>query len=100
MPPPKRDHVGLGAAVALAVVIVLSSVAAGSYVSMNRWVDHTLQVRQEVDEWTFALIDAWSNGRASIVTGQASLIVQHDAAVELGRAKAASVKDLVADRPT
>jgi PAS domain S-box-containing protein len=95
----KHDRLALAASLGLAVVIVLSGSAAVSYLSMNRWVDHTLQVQQEAEDWTIALIDAWSNGRASIVTAQDSLVAASDAAVDLERSKAADLQALVADRP-
>ena len=100
MPRPRHDRLALGVSLGLAIVIVLSGLAVASYLSVNRWVDRTLLVQQEVDEWTIALIDAWSGGRASIVTGQTSLLGASDAAVDLERAKAASVAALAADSPT
>jgi PAS domain S-box-containing protein len=100
MPRPKHDRLALGVSLGLAIVIVLSGLAVASYLSVNRWVDRTLLVQQEVDQWTIALIDAWSSGRASIVTGQTSLVGASDAAVDLERAKAASVEALTADSPT
>jgi len=96
---PGQRHSGpiVGAAASLAAVIALSAFAALSYVSANRWVDHTLDVRQAADEWTIALLDAATSARESIRSDPPILRSRLDGAIEEERARASRMRRLVAD---
>src|SRR5580692_8274648 len=97
MPQPKESRLALAGAFGLSSVIVLTLSAALSYVSTNRWVDHTLQVRQAAEDWTIALLDAESATHEYVVTEEPLLLQAYDRAISRERAEGAAVRDLVVD---
>jgi PAS domain S-box-containing protein len=99
MPRQNQRRAILGAALGLGAVIVLSALAAASYVSANRWVDHTLEVQKQADEWTIALLESGTAVRGYVVSGQPDLLAPYDAAARRERVEAATVRGLVVDNP-
>jgi len=59
-----------GATLGLMIAIGLSEVSIVAYFSANRWVNHTLEVEQEIDQWVLSLLDAQTNVRGYAVSGQ------------------------------
>jgi PAS domain S-box-containing protein len=93
---PKQDRLALVAGFGLLVVVVLSVLSALSYVSANQWVDHTLEVRQESDEWSIALLDA-DTAMRGVVSGHPLAMAHFHEALPVERAKAGRVRTLVSD---
>jgi PAS domain S-box-containing protein len=99
MPRQNQRRAILGAALGLGAVIVLSVSAGVSYVSANRWVDHTLEVQKQADEWTIALLESGTAVRGYVVSGQPDLLAPYDVAARRERVEAAIVRGLVVDNP-
>jgi PAS domain S-box-containing protein len=95
----KPGRLALAAVLGLSAVIVLCVSAAISYVSANRWVDHTLDVRQETEQWVIALLKAETDVRGAVVSREPLLLQPYGEAVLEERTKAAIVRDLVIDNP-
>jgi CHASE3 domain sensor protein len=95
----RPGRLALAAVLGLSAVIVLCVSAAISYVSANRWVDHTLDVRQETEQWVIALLKAESEVRGAVVSREPLLLQPYDEAVLEERTKATIVRDLVIDNP-
>ncbi len=97
VPRSNAQRLYLGAALGLVVVVVLCAAALDAYVSSARWVDHTLEVRQESYEWLTAVLDANSAAHDYIATGQTGPLVPFEAALATEQAKASLVRSLVND---
>jgi CHASE3 domain sensor protein len=54
----------------LAAVVLLCASSVTGYLSSTWWVDRTLEVRQELDAWLGALLDAETGARGYIAEGE------------------------------
>jgi PAS domain S-box-containing protein len=99
-PPPSTRGLFLGAALGLLAAVTLCGVTAAAYVSSVRWVDHTLEVRQESSQWLASVLDAETGARGFVAGGLPVFLEPYDAALPTERAKASLVRSLVADNPT
>src|SRR6185369_209293 len=97
-PVPTRQLFWL-AAVGVGTVISLAAIGAASYVSAVRRVDHTLDVRENVDEWMTAVLDAETGVRGYLLAKRTSFLEPYESAVRRERAQAALLRGLVADNP-
>lgn len=97
--PPRRRAGGLFfvAAAALAVAGLLFAAGMASYISAERWVNHTLEVRRQVSEWLATVLDGETGARGYVATGNPVFVEPYEAAVIRERDQAASVQNLVAD---
>ncbi len=85
------------AGAALGSVVVFMAVGVRSYVSATHWVDHTLEVRHQVDDWLAALADAEAGARGYLATGNAVFLDPYEAARAREQAETQIVQELVAD---
>jgi CHASE3 domain sensor protein len=92
-------HLFRGGGLALAVTLALIVGGAASYTTAAWWVGHTVEVRQNVDEWFAAALDAETGTRGYVETGQLVFLHAYEDAVPRERTKAALVKRLVSDNP-
>jgi PAS domain S-box-containing protein len=83
----------------LVTVIFLWAVAARSYVSAVRWVNHTLEVGLAADEWLVTLYDAHMRSRSYAISGDGEELAHYRAAVARERELARRIERLVADNP-
>ena len=97
MPITRQDRFSVAAALGLLALIAVNVFAATTYVDAQRWVDHTLEVRQEVDEWMIALSESESATRAYVTSGAPIFIAPFDAAMHRERARASALRSIVAD---
>src|SRR5579863_6069130 len=93
------SRLALGAALGLVVLIVLSALSAFSYVSANRWVDHTLEVRQRTDAWAVTVLDAARGVHGYLLSGQSAFLAPYQNAVERETRQAERIASLVQDNP-
>ncbi len=100
MPRPRSDFVILCAAVGIAVAVAITAATSISYVAANRWVDHTLEVDQEADEWLIAVLDTQTGLRGFVLSGTPIFLAPYESAISRERARAAHLKELVQDNPT
>ncbi len=99
---PSRPLVGrlfVGAALTLAAVVVLCAASVGAYLSANRWVSHTLLVRDEVYSWLTSVIDAQAAARAYLAGAGSVSIESYDASLARARGEASRMQALIADSP-
>ncbi|HEY3818195.1 MAG TPA: ATP-binding protein [Polyangiaceae bacterium] len=89
----------LGAAAGLLVVVALCAGALNAYISSARWVDHTIEVRQESYEWLTAVLDAHSQARDYIATGSADLLARYETALAVARDKGPRMRNVAEDNP-
>ena len=87
------------AALGLAALVALSALAAISYTSALRWVEHTVEVRTEIDEWLIALLDAQSRARGYAISHDPAFLEPFEAAVERSERSARRLRLLVLDSP-
>jgi PAS domain S-box-containing protein len=87
----------LGATLGLAAAIALCAAVLGTYISSARWVDHTLEVRQESHDWLTVIVDAEAGVRAFVAGGRPAFLEPYDSALETAAAKAALLRGLVSD---
>jgi PAS domain S-box-containing protein len=100
IPPGKRTRQLLwGATLGLTIAIVLSQVSMFAYFSANHWVNHTLEVEQEIDRWVMSLLQAQSNVLGYFISGQHEYVARFESSLQLERAHAASLRELIADNP-
>ncbi len=100
IPPGKRSRQLLwSATLGLAVAITLSEVSISSYFSASDQVDHTLEVQRENDRWMLALLDAQSNARSYVISGQHEYLALYESALQRERTHAARLRTLIADNP-
>ena len=100
---PKRPSGGglfLGAGIGFAAVLLLCALSAASYVSAVRWVDHTLEVQEEADEWLVAVLDAEACARGFVATGRPVFLEPYQDALTRERTEAALLRSLVMDNAT
>jgi PAS domain S-box-containing protein len=98
-PRPEAQRLFFGGGLALVAVIALCALAGASYFSESRWVEHALEVQQQIDEWTLSLLEAQTNMRGYIVTQRPSFLRSYEAAVARERSQLAGLKRLVLDNP-
>jgi PAS domain S-box-containing protein len=87
------------AGAALLGLIALSGAGALSYMSALRWVDHTLEVRQDADEWLTSLLDADIVARGVVAGRRQDSRASYERELAEERADAARVRAVVADNP-
>jgi PAS domain S-box-containing protein len=87
----------IGAAFALGAVVALCAATVGAYVSSTRWVEHSLEVRQQLYEWRAAILDADTSARGYTAGGQDGFLASYDSALKRERAVAATTRSLVDD---
>jgi PAS domain S-box-containing protein len=92
-----EDRLFVVAALALAAIVALSASAATAYVSSNRLVDHTLEVRQAADAWTMSLLDAETSVRGYVVSPAPSMLGPFQSIRTTEPAEVARLRALVAD---
>ena len=90
----------MGAAFALAAVVALCAAWVGAYISSTRWVEHTLEVRQQLYDWRAALVDADASVRAYVSGGQPAVLESYEPALKRERAAAITTRRLVDDNPS
>lgn len=95
-----QDRLFWYAAPALLAVIALAAFGAAAFVSATRWVDHTVEVQKELDEWLVSLVDVETSAGGYLISGRDSFLDAYEAAVPTERANAGQLKTLVADNPT
>src|SRR5580658_2213978 len=83
----------------LLAAVLLSASSAGAYLSASRWVDHTLEVRQESYEWLALVLDAEVAARDVVATHQPSLVDVYEQDVSGANMRAGIVRTLVTDNP-
>jgi PAS domain S-box-containing protein len=88
------------AALGLAALVALCAFATISYTSALRWVEHTIEVRAELDDWLIALIEAQSRARGYAISADPAYLEPYEKALEQGRASGARLRSLAADNPT
>jgi PAS domain S-box-containing protein len=93
------SRLALGAAFGLVALIVLSALSALSYVSANRWVDHTLEVRQRTDAWAVTVLDAARGVHGYLLSGQSAFLAPYQNAIERETQQAERIASLVQDNP-
>ena len=101
MPPPVPSRPGprrlfVGAALGLAAAVALCSAAFSAYLSSARWMDRTLDLRQE---WLTSLLDAETAAHHTIAAGALGSPAAYDAALATARTKASLLRDMVVDDP-
>ena len=85
-----------GAAVGLTTVLLLCAASVVSYVTAIRWVEHALDVRQAVNEWGTALLDAEASVRGYVASERPDFLSSYEVALAQEQEKAALVSRLVA----
>src|SRR5580692_4984300 len=98
-PHPRASRLFIGAALGLALVVALGAAMVGAYISSTHWVEHSLEVRQELYEWRAALVDADASARTYMTGGQDALLESYGSAMARGRAAAIATRQLVDDNP-
>jgi PAS domain S-box-containing protein len=93
-PGPRRLFVG--AAIGLVSAVALCSAAFSAYLSSARWMDRTVELRQE---WLTSLLDAETAARSTIAAGPLGSPAPYDSALLTERAKASLLRDMVVDDP-
>lgn len=88
-----------GAALGLVGAVALSILSAAAYLSAVRWVDHTIEVREEAASWLAIVLSAQIAARDVVLSQDPALIEQYGRAREKIRVKAARIRDLVSDNP-
>ncbi|HYO93182.1 MAG TPA: ATP-binding protein, partial [Polyangiaceae bacterium] len=78
-------------------VVALCVQAALGYVSAVGWIQHTLEVEHELDEWTISMLEVETNVRGFLGSENPVFLSRADAAVEAASAHARSLRRLVAD---
>src|SRR4051794_24945208 len=99
--PPRPDtnwHL-LGAALGLFSLIALFALAALSYASANRWLQHTLLVRRTADDWLLTLLDAESSVRGYVLTQQSAFLQPYEEALSRERVLVRQLRQSVPDNP-
>jgi PAS domain S-box-containing protein len=100
-PPPTDDATpalrlaGLG----LAALVGLCALAAISYTHAVRWVEHTVDVRSEADEWLIAVVEAQSRARGYALSQNPVFLEPYAAALARGNHSARTLRTLVVDNP-
>ncbi|HEY3495816.1 MAG TPA: CHASE3 domain-containing protein, partial [Polyangiaceae bacterium] len=99
-PPPLTDDSTPAlrlAALGLAALVALCAMAAYSYGTSLRWVEHTVDVRTEIDEWVVAMIEAQSRARGYALSGDPAYLELFAASSKRGQENLARLRRLVAD---
>ena len=100
IPPGKKTRLLLwGATLGLSIAIGLSEVSIFAYFSANRWVNHTLEVEKEIDQWVLSLLDAQTNVLGYVISGQHTYLELFKSSLQLERTHAARLRQLIADNP-
>ncbi len=100
-PSEKRTKVLLwGATLGLTVAICLSAASTSAYFSADDWVNHTLEVQRELDQWMVALLDAQARARDFLVSGESSDFAAYNTALDSERRSALRVRQIVRDNPS
>jgi PAS domain S-box-containing protein len=99
-PHPRASRLFVGAACGLAVVVALGAAMVGAYISSSRWVEHSLEVRQQLYEWRAAVLDADTSARTYVTGGQDAVLESYASALGRERAAAIATRRLVDDNPT
>jgi PAS domain S-box-containing protein len=94
---PQAGRLLLAAAIGLAAVVGLFAFSVREYVASLEWVDRTVEVRQELDEWLVALLDAETGARGYIASDRPVFLEPYSASLSRERATASRVRSLVAD---
>ena len=95
--PQPNSRLRIGAALGLLSVLGLVAFGLMSYLSMDRWIAHTVEVRQEADDWLVALLEAQAGVRGYIMSGQRQALGTYESAVRRERRQAGVVGALVSD---
>src|ERR1700684_530827 len=93
------SRLALGAAFGLVALIVLSALSALSYVSANRWLDHTLEVRQRTDAWAVTVLDAARGVYGYLLSGRSAFLAPYQNAIERETQQGERIASLVQDNP-
>ena len=96
---PNASRLFVGGAVALLAVLGLCAAAATGYASAAHWVEHTLEVQREVDEWSSTLLGVQNEARGFVASGDASFIEGRRQLLDAERAQLRALRSLVADNP-
>ncbi|HET9929517.1 MAG TPA: ATP-binding protein [Polyangiaceae bacterium] len=94
---PRTSWLFLGGALALGAVVVLCAMAAFGYVTASRWVDHTLSVQSEIDQWVSSLDRAHHAAVVYVTTGSEEALHLYDSSLAQSRREEARVEALVGD---
>ena len=92
-----NNRLRIGAALGLLSLLGLVAFGLMSYLSMDRWIAHTVEVRQEADDWLVALLEAQTGVRGYIMSGQRQALGTYESAVRRERRQAGVVGALVSD---
>jgi signal transduction histidine kinase/CHASE3 domain sensor protein len=96
---PKTERQLIGAALGLLGLVALLAAGAVSYALANRWVRHTLEVRQAADDWMIALLEVKTEARDFVLHRESASSESYEAARRRERQKANVVAALLADNP-
>ncbi len=100
MPPASSTRLRLWAAtLGLLLVLGLSIGAAASYLSALDWVDHTLEVRNTIDDWRARVRAADALGQTLVSSGDLTRGAEFVAAMGRHREAARRLRALVRDNP-
>jgi PAS domain S-box-containing protein len=96
---PGASRLFVGGALALLTVLGLCGLAAAGYASAARSVEHTLNVRSEVDAWTKTMLEVQNDARAYIASGNPDFLEARPKLLEAERIELRELRRLVADNP-
>ena len=90
----------LGATIGLTAAICLSAASTSAYFAASDWVNHTLEVERELDQWMVSLLDAQATARAVLISGARADWAAYNTALENERKSALRVRRSVGDNPS
>ncbi len=97
---PRANRLFIAGAALLALVLGLCALAASRYVSAAEWVEHSLNVRGALDEWTAEVVELQNSTLAYVATGSRELLSDRDALLRAERAQVRQLRQLLADNRT
>jgi PAS domain S-box-containing protein len=94
---PRVSRLFAAAGVLLAAVLGLSSLAADRYRVANGWVEHTLEVQEDLSAWAGTLLQIQNDARAYLASANPAFLEQRPVLLEKERQQRAALERLVAD---
>jgi PAS domain S-box-containing protein len=78
----------------------LCAATVGAYIASTRWVEHSLEVRQQLYEWRAAVVDADASAHGYLAGGAPGVLEAYDSALTRERVAAMATRNLVEDNPS
>lgn len=97
---PRVSRLFAAAAGLLAAVLGLSGAAAGRYLAANAWIEHTLEVQQDLSDWSGTLLQLQNDVRAYFASGNPAFLESQPMLREQERQQRAALERLMADNPS